>query len=78
MMRYLHIALIVLFVSVIALFMLQNLDAATVSFLAVRLTMPLAVLIFLVYVLGMLTGGFAVALLRRSFYGASRKKAQQS
>ncbi|MCA1791190.1 MAG: DUF1049 domain-containing protein [Thioalkalivibrio sp.] len=78
MMRYLHIALIVLFVAVIALFMLQNLDAATVSFLAVRLTMPLAVLIFLVYVLGMLTGGFAVALLRRSFYGASRKKSQES
>lgn len=78
MMRYLHIALIILFVTVIALFMLQNLDAATVSFLAVRLTMPLAVLIFLVYVLGMLTGGFAVALLRRSFHGASRKKAQQS
>jgi uncharacterized integral membrane protein len=78
MMRYLHIALIILFVTVIALFMLQNLDAATVSFLTVRLTMPLAALIFLVYVLGMLTGGFAVALLRRSFYGASRKKAQQS
>lgn len=78
MMRYLHIALIILFVTVIALFMLQNLDAATVSFLGVRLTMPLAFLIFLVYVLGMLTGGFAVALLRRSFHGASRKKSQQS
>ena len=78
MMRYLHIAMIVLFVTVIALFMLQNLDAATVSFLAVSLTMPLAVLIFLVYVLGMLTGGFIVALLRRSFQGASVRKPEQS
>lgn len=78
MTRYLHIALIALFVAVITLFMLQNLDAATVSFLAVSMTMPLAVLIFLVYVLGMLTGGFAVALLRRSFHGASRKKVQES
>nr|WP_296748918.1 DUF1049 domain-containing protein [Thioalkalivibrio sp.] len=78
MKRYLHIALIVVFVAIIALFMLQNLDAATVSFLAISMTMPLAVLIFLVYVLGMLTGGFAVALLRKSFYGASRKKTEPS
>lgn len=74
MMRYLHIALIALFVAIIALFMLQNLEATTVSLLAISLTMPLAALIFVVYVLGMLTGGFAMALLRRSFHGASRKK----
>ena len=78
MMRYLHIAMIALFVTVIAIFMLQNLDAATVSFLTVSLTMPLAVLIFLVYVLGMLTGGFAVALLRKSFQGASGRRPEQS
>jgi len=41
MKRYLHIALIVVFVAIIALFMLQNLDAATVSFLAISMTMPL-------------------------------------
>lgn len=52
MTRYLHIALIVIFVAIIAVFMVQNLDSATVSFLAVSMTMPLAVLIFLVYVLG--------------------------
>lgn len=78
MIRYLHIALIVLFVAIVALFMLQNLDRATVTFFAVSMTMPIAVLIFLVYVLGMLTGGFAIALLRKSFQQASGKKHRQA
>ena len=77
MIRYLHITLIALFVAIVAIFMLQNLQTATVTFFAVSMTMPVAILILLVYILGMLTGGFATALLRKSLQRASGKKHPQ-
>ena len=64
MMRYLYIALIVLLTAVVLAFMAQNLGSVTVSFFAVRITLPLALLVILVYFLGMVTGGALLSLLR--------------
>lgn len=72
-MRYVYMTLIIVLTAIIVIFMLQNLRLTTVSFFAVSLTMPLALLIFLVYVLGMFTGGFTVSLLRTWFHGAAKK-----
>ncbi len=72
-MRYVYMALIIVLTAVIVIFMLQNLRLTTISFFAVSLTMPLALLIFLVYVLGMFTGGFIVSLLRTWLHGAAKK-----
>lgn len=73
-MRYIYIALIVIITLVILLFKFQNLDSVTVSFLSMSLTLPTSLLVFLVYILGMLTGGFLVAFLRTIIKGAKAKK----
>jgi uncharacterized integral membrane protein len=63
--RYLSIALIVLFIAAIAVFTWQNIELVTVSFFTVHLTLPLALLVVLIYALGMFTGGMLWSLLRR-------------
>ena len=72
-MRYVYMALIALFVGVIALFKVQNLEAVTVSLFSASITLPVSVLVLLIYVLGMLTGGFLLALMRTWVYGATRR-----
>jgi putative membrane protein len=69
-MRYLYIALIVVFASAVAMFKFQNLDAATVTLWSMSITLPMSILVLLIYVLGMFTGGFVVALLRGWIRGA--------
>ena len=63
-MRYVYIGLIVLFTAVVLLFKFQNLETATVSLLSASITLPLSILVIAIYVLGMLTGGCLLALLR--------------
>jgi lipopolysaccharide assembly protein A len=70
--RYVYIALIVALTAVVLLFKLQNLQMVTVSFLSASFTLPVSLLLILVYVLGMLTGGFLLALVRTSVRGARR------
>jgi uncharacterized integral membrane protein len=66
-------ALIALFVGVVALFKVQNLETVTVSLFSASVTLPVSVLVLLIYVLGMLTGGFLLALLRTWVKGATRR-----
>ncbi len=63
-MRYVYIALIVLLTAVVLAFMVQNLESVTVSFFAIRITLPLALLVILVYFVGMVTGGALLSLVR--------------
>ena len=72
-MRWLHLAVIVLFAAVTAVFALQNLQTVTVSFFRIGAQMPLAFLVAIIYLLGALTGSSLFALLRRSFEGARRR-----
>jgi len=72
-MRYVYIGLIALFGAILVLFKFQNLDTVTVSLLTMSATLPVSVLVFLIYVLGVLTGGFVLALLRSLIHGASRR-----
>ena len=69
-MRYVYIALIIAFTAIVLLFKFQNLDSVTVSLFSASLTLPLSVLVFAIYVLGMLTGGFLVSLLKSWIRGA--------
>ena len=69
-MRWIHLAVIVLFAVATLVFALQNLEAATVAFLGFRIRAPLAVLTIVVYLLGAATGGSLLALLRRSYAGS--------
>ncbi len=72
-MRYLYMALIAIFVAVIVLFKVQNLESVTVSLFSASVTLPVSVLVLLIYVLGMLTGGFLLATMRTWVHGATRR-----
>src|SRR3546814_15882008 len=63
-MRYLYIVLIVLFTAIVLSFKIQNFDSVTLSLWTATLTLPVSVLVIGVYILGMLTGGFLLGLLR--------------
>jgi lipopolysaccharide assembly protein A len=69
-MRRLYSVVIVLFAAATIVFALQNLEIVTVSFLRFSISAPLAVLVFIIYVLGAVTGGSLLALLRRSYKGS--------
>jgi lipopolysaccharide assembly protein A len=72
-MRYVYMALIAVFAGIIILFKFQNLEAVTVTLFSASVTLPVSVLVLLIYVLGMLTGGFLLALLRTWVHGATRR-----
>ncbi len=70
-MRYVYIGLIVVFTALVLLFKVQNLETVTVSLFSASVSLPVSVLIVGVYLLGMFTGGFVLALLR-SWVGGAR------
>lgn len=72
-MRYVYMALIASLAAIVILFKFQNLESVTVSLFAASVTLPVSVLVLLIYVLGMLTGGFLLALLRSWVHGATRR-----
>jgi uncharacterized integral membrane protein len=59
-----YTGLIVVFTALVLLFKFQNLETATISLFSASITLPLSVLVLAIYVLGMLTGGALLALLR--------------
>jgi lipopolysaccharide assembly protein A len=65
-MRWLNIAVVALFALATTLFAIQNLEIVTLTFLGISARVPLALLVVIIYVLGMATGGSLFALLRRS------------
>lgn len=72
-MRWMYVAVITVLALVTLIFALQNLQSVTVSFLRLQLSSPLAVLVIIVYGLGMATGGSAWALLRWAWQGSQDK-----
>jgi uncharacterized integral membrane protein len=73
-MRWFHLALIAVLAAATLIFALQNLQSVTVAFLSFRLSAPLAILVAVVYVLGMLTGGSLWALFRWALEGSKVKR----
>jgi putative membrane protein len=69
--RYVYIGLIVAFTALVLLFKVQNLETVTVSLFSASLSLPVSVLLLGIYLLGMFTGGFLLALLR-SWIGGAR------
>jgi putative membrane protein len=72
-MRWVHLTVIVLFAVATVIFAVQNFQIVAVSFLGFSARAPLALLVVLIYLLGMVTGGSLWALLRRSLEGARRR-----
>jgi lipopolysaccharide assembly protein A len=71
-MRWIYLAVILLFAAATIVFALQNFEIVTISFLGSNVRVPLALLVAFVYLLGAATGGSMFALLRRSYEGSRR------
>ena len=65
-MRWIYLAIVIVFVAAILIFAFQNLGVVTMSFLGFSVRAPLAILAAVVYALGALTGSSLYALLRHS------------
>ncbi|HRP11321.1 MAG TPA: hypothetical protein PLK37_09835 [Terricaulis sp.] len=74
-MRIIFLILLVLFAVLVAAFALMNFQPVTVGFAGLELTAPLAILIALVYVLGMASGGGLFSFLRYSIHKATSSPA---
>src|SRR5260370_39770275 len=70
--RTIYLAIIIIFVAALIIFVFQNTDSVSVSFLTLAISTPLAILVLVVYVLGAATGGSLFALLRKSYAGSWR------
>jgi putative membrane protein len=68
-MRWVNMAVIIIFAVATLIFAVQNFQTVAVSFLNFRISAPHALLIAIVYLLGMITGGSLWALMRRAFEG---------
>jgi putative membrane protein len=71
-MRWVYLAVIAVLALATLIFALQNFQSITVSFLRLQLSAPLAVLVILIYLLGMATGGSAWALVRWAWHGSKQ------
>jgi putative membrane protein len=69
-MRYVYMAVIAVLVAIVLLFMVQNFATATVTLFSMNFTMPVSILVFGVYAMGVLTGGSLLALIRHVVQGA--------
>jgi putative membrane protein len=75
-MRWVHLIVIVVFAVATIIFAIQNFEIVTVSFLSFSFRLPLAFLVVLIYLLGMVTGGSLLRLLQRSIQGSRRRTPQ--
>jgi len=71
-MRWAYITVAAALVAVTLIFAVQNLQSVTVSFLSFRISALLAFLIAVIYLLGMVTGGGAWALIRWAVEGSKK------
>jgi uncharacterized integral membrane protein len=74
-MRWVHIAVVAALLAATFIFAIQNFQSVTVSFLNLRINAPLAVLVVVIYLLGMATGGSVWAIVRRSLENSKRPAA---
>jgi putative membrane protein len=68
--RWIHLAIVILFLAATVIFAIQNLQVVSLAFLGFSVRAPIALLTIGVYVLGAITGGSLFALMRRAMQGA--------
>ena len=73
-MRIVHLVLLILFIGALVIFCVQNLDNVTVKYLSASVTIPMPLLVFLIYILGMFSGGSVLSFIRRSIHGVTKDK----
>ena len=74
-MRWFHLTVIAILAVAMLIFAIQNFQSVTVQFLRLSLAAPLALLVLVIYLLGMATGGSVWALIRRAVEESRRSAA---
>ncbi|MGM0631742.1 MAG: lipopolysaccharide assembly protein LapA domain-containing protein [Pseudomonadota bacterium] len=69
-MQRLYAMLVILFTALVVIFIFQNAETVTVRFLTASISLPRSVMLIVVYLLGMLTGGFVMSMIRKWMRGA--------
>jgi lipopolysaccharide assembly protein A len=72
-MRWVYLAIICVLVLVTLVFAFENMEVVSVDFLSLGVRLPLAFLVVVVYILGMVTGGSFWGLIRQSVKGVRRR-----
>ena len=73
-MRAFYMFVLILIVAALALFAYQNNESVTLQYFRRSITLPMSLLIVIVYVLGMLSGWTVVGFLRRSLRRATERR----
>ncbi|MBV8076217.1 MAG: DUF1049 domain-containing protein [Planctomycetaceae bacterium] len=73
-MRWIRIAIFLVFLGLVLVFAIQNTQPLTVHFLNASATAPVALLALAIYVLGMVSGWSVVAYLKESIRSLSRRR----
>lgn len=74
-MRWFHIAVIAILALITLILIVQNFEMVTFSLLNLSMTVPLALLIAIVYIMGAATGGSLWGLIRWATAGSRRTEA---
>jgi uncharacterized integral membrane protein len=69
-MRWVYMAVAAILAVAMLIFAVQNIQSVTISFLGLSMSAPLALLVVVIYLLGMATGGSLWALTRWAVEGA--------
>jgi uncharacterized integral membrane protein len=72
-MRYVYMALIAVVAVIVLFFSIQNFNSVTVGLFGMSVRMPLSLVVILAYVLGMVTGGALLELMRTWIRGTRRR-----
>jgi uncharacterized integral membrane protein len=72
-MRALYISVLILILAALAIFAYQNHESVTLQYFHGSMTLSMPLLIFVVYVLGMLSGWTVVGFFRRSWRRAMER-----
>ena len=73
-MRWIRIAIFLVFLGLVLVFAIQNTQPLTVHLLNANVTAPVALLALTIYVLGMVSGWSVVAYLKESIRSLSRRR----
>ncbi|MGP2517570.1 LapA family protein [Yersinia sp. 2545 StPb PI] len=77
-MKYVYLVCFLLIVTLMTLFVFQNSGLVNLSLLSIQITLPISVLIVLIYFLGMFTGGLLITLIRALVRRLSQKSEAQN
>jgi len=76
-MRWFYLVLLLLSVTVIVVFVVQNHENETVTFFNRRITAPLSLYFVAVYFLGMWSGGTVVGFVKWAYHRATERQEQK-